>query len=525
MLARSDRWLAGSLLSGAALFATTTARAEIVEIGPTDDLIAAIQALQPGDELVLQGGTYELTPKLTIAVSGTEDAPIVIRAKDGEVPIITRPDANQNTINIEGAQHVVLRGLEVVGGSHGIRMSAASFVTIEDCHIHDTGDVALSANVTGSSYQRLRILRNHIHDTNDTGEGMYLGCNANGCQVSESVIEGNYIHHTNGPTVVQGDGIELKEGSWGNSIRDNVIHDTNYPCILTYSTVGNGAPNVVERNVMWGCGDHGIQAAADAIIRNNIVLSANADGIRNQVHQSGAPSNLVITHNTVLKADGNAFRASDVAGSLLVANNAFYAQNGYALLVEGDLGQVVSSGNMGIGASSIATGFVGSGDIAIDFVGATFAGAPPNDPFPAPGSLLIAGGDLMHVADDDFNGTLREGVADVGAYKFDAAGNPGWVLGPGFKDPALSSGGAGGAGSGGATGAGGAVGAGGGSNGTGAGASGGASGAGAGEDDSGCDCRAVGGRAPSTGAAWGALLMALAWARRRRLAARPSTPR
>ena len=80
---------------------------------------------------------------------------------------------------------------------------------------------------------------------------MYLGCNNNGCRVANSLIEGNYIHHTNGPTVEQGDGIELKEGSYGNIIRDNVIHDTNYPGIITYSTVGNGPPNVIEGNLIW----------------------------------------------------------------------------------------------------------------------------------------------------------------------------------------------------------------------------------------------------------------------------------
>ena len=106
----------------------------------------------------------------------------------------------------------------------------------------------ISANSSGT-YEGLKILRNHIHHTNGTGEGMYLGCNSNGCRVANSLIEGNYVHHTNGPNVSQGDGIELKEGSYGNTIRDNVIHDTNYPGIITYSTVGNGAANVIEGNV------------------------------------------------------------------------------------------------------------------------------------------------------------------------------------------------------------------------------------------------------------------------------------
>src|SRR6185503_17586651 len=97
-------------------------------------------------------------------------------AKDGEVPVITRPDANQNTINVMNASYLVLKGLEVTGGSHGIRLDNSSFITIEECHIHDTDDVALSANIPTSKYEGLKILRNHIHDTNNTGEGMYLGC-------------------------------------------------------------------------------------------------------------------------------------------------------------------------------------------------------------------------------------------------------------------------------------------------------------------------------------------------------------
>ena len=71
----------------------------------------------------------------------------------------------------------------------------------------------------------------------------------------DSLIEGNYIHNTNGPSVAQGDGIEIKEGSYGNIVRDNVIHDTNYPGIITYSTVGNGPPNVLEGNVVWNSDD------------------------------------------------------------------------------------------------------------------------------------------------------------------------------------------------------------------------------------------------------------------------------
>ena len=228
--------------------------AATTEIGPGDNLQAAVNALQPGDELVLRGGTYTLGSRFSIQLIGTVASPILIRAKDNQTPVIVYPNTYQNVINVESSEYVTVRGLEVTGGSHGIRISDSDFIIVEDCHIHHTNDVALSANVPGSSYEGLVLRRNHIHDTDHTGEGMYLGCNYDDCRMFDSLIEGNYIHHTNGPSVSQGDGIEIKEGSFNNVVRDNVIHDTNYPCILTYSTVGNGRANVIERKYRDRCG-------------------------------------------------------------------------------------------------------------------------------------------------------------------------------------------------------------------------------------------------------------------------------
>lgn len=404
------------------------------EIGPGDNLQAAVNALQPGDELILQGGTYTLGSRFSIQRVGTAGSPILIRAKDGDTPVIVYPSAAQNVINVESSAYVTLRGLEVTGGSHGIRISNSDFITVEDCHIHGTNDVALSANVPGSSYEGLVLRRNHIHDTDNTGEGMYLGCNYDDCRMFNSLIEGNYIHHTNGAGVSQGDGIEIKEGSYNNIVRDNVIHDTNYPCILTYSTVGNGGPNILERNLMWGCGDHAIQSAADAVIRNNIILGAANDGIRNQPHQNGVPSNLLITHNTVLAPANSAVRASSIAGSVVIANNALFAQTGDAIRVSGDTSKLTVVANVGSGSLvGVGTGFDASGDIDLDLSAASYSGDLPQDAFPATVSQLVGSASPLYLATDDFNGRQRGGAADVGAYLWQADGNPGWTLAAEFK--------------------------------------------------------------------------------------------
>jgi MYXO-CTERM domain-containing protein len=138
--------------------------------------------------------------------------------------------------------------------------------------------------------------------------------------------------------------------------------------------------------------------------------------------------------------------------------------------------------------------------------------------FPASGSALVGVADVAHLVVDDFNATARDGQADVGAYKFDADGNPGWTLGPGFKDLPAEPGAGGGPGvGGGGPGAGGAAA---GSGGDGPGpagpGSGGGGGDGAQDADDGCSCRAAG-AGDAAGGTWLFIAAAIAaFARRAR---------
>jgi hypothetical protein len=165
-----------------------------------------------------------------------------------------------------------------------------------------------------------------------------------------------------------------------------VIHDTGYPGITLYHTNGNGAPNVIERNLVWNSGDNGIQVTGDAIVRNNIVLSAAAAGIGIHASQGGSVQNLVT----------------------MIAN--------------------VGTGSL----SGVSGGFDASGDIAADFSDANYSGAPPQDLVPRVGRL-VGTGDAGTLAADDFNAESRLPAIDVGAYRNNPAGNQGWPLQAGFK--------------------------------------------------------------------------------------------
>jgi hypothetical protein len=387
----------------------------------TGTISSTLNGMQAGDEAVFHGGTYNLTAKVSLTLIGNSAQPIVVRT-DG-TQVVLNQTAGQNTIDFVTAQFVEISGLEITNatGNRGLRFQAGNDVTVRDCVIHGTAS-ALTTNDTGVTYERFHIVHNEMYGTIDTAEGMYLGCNNDACRLQDSLIEGNSVHDTNGPNVTAGfgDGIQLKEGSSGNVIRDNVVHDTGAVCILVDSAKGHGPANVVERNFLYGCGDNGVQASQDATIRNNIVLGVVLDGIAVQPHQSGVPQNVLIQHNTVVNPTGNSVSVRMPAGEVVVANNALYPQSGMALFTNGTMSNVTAVGN------------IGPRMLSLDFVAANATGKPPNDVFPKAGGALPDAGAVAQVTLDDFNGTPRNGVADVGAYVF-AATDPGWTLGAGFK--------------------------------------------------------------------------------------------
>jgi hypothetical protein len=404
------------------------AGAGVIELFPGDSFESAAESLQPGDTLVVHAGTYEDSGRVSIGVKGTASQPVVIEGAAGEArPLISRPAGAvaQNTINIEGATYLTIRGLEIVSnGGDGINMSGnPAYITIEDNDIHDI-DVGINFR---SDMHHIVARNNHIHRTNATGEGMYVGCNQAACAVTDSLIEGNWIHDTLAAS--QGDGIEIKRGSHSNIIRDNVIHDTNYPCILLYGTEGNPR-NLVEGNVMWNCGDSGIQVAADAIVRNNIILESPDNGLNSQPHQGVSPGNLDFVHNTIVGGSPCLRLGSwDGAPGMVFANNAVYCpSDNYAV---GGISGVTITGNV---FDNAPTNFPGSG--YSDGRSATQDLVDPvgRNVYPTPDSPLLSAGAAGINVPVDFNGTLRTGAPDVGAYTYTGVQNPGWPVGPGFKD-------------------------------------------------------------------------------------------
>ncbi len=323
--------------------------AELIEIGPSiagsdcvEEFEQIANRLEPGDTLVLRGGRYEQSCRRAVSIQGTEELPITIKAAEGDKPLLTRPDSNQNTENnleLIDSRYLIIQGLEFAGGSTGVRlMGETSHFELSHSTIRNTGNNAFAAN-TGNSAQ-LHLHHNTLHTTgqsagNTEGEGFYLGCHDGSCSVSNSRIEHNTLYNLHSSSSGGNDGIEIKPGSGGNLVRHNFITGQNdsrgFPCILAY---GSGIDvNIIENNQLTRC-TVGIYVSQDAIVRGNLVTDAVTSAIVVRGHESvGAPSNVAVVNNTTRSSGPGAglhlalWRATDIT----VFNNAIFSGSGPAV--------------------------------------------------------------------------------------------------------------------------------------------------------------------------------------------------
>lgn len=368
-----------------------------------EGLVKAVAALQPGDRLEIAAGTYRVERLWDIRVSGTAEAPVWIVAAEGAQVVITRSDDRQNVVNVGQAgpvSYLCLRGLEITGGSHGLRLGQCEEVWIDQCHIHNNGGPNLTAN--SADTRKLYLTRNHLHHGGGHGEGMYLGGNNASVIMSESIIALNHVHDCGGS---QGDGIEVKQGSWGNLIAENHVHDTRYPCITVYGTNGR-AVNVIERNLCYRSGDHTMQVQGEAIVRNNLLISAAGSGFASTDHQ-GKTTRLEVIHNTIINT-GHAFSGGSWNGreGMVLANNLIYSRDANALHFANGSEGVKITGNVLFGSGDKRGQAKGRG-LAEDLPGLAWD-ASSRDATPAANAPFLVADEAFHLP-TDFAGKPRTG--------------------------------------------------------------------------------------------------------------------
>ncbi|MBL8027476.1 MAG: hypothetical protein JNL74_13735, partial [Fibrobacteres bacterium] len=364
-------------------------------------------------------------------------------------------------ITIGGCSYVEIIGLEITQGRTGIETHYGDndHITIKDCHIHHFGNVGI--RIASGKQTYFKCIHNHIHHTGVHGEGFYIGDNPGDTKgipnPEHCEFVNNWIHNTcyikNSGN--QGDGIELKSGCRSNIIRNNVIHDTKYPCLTLWGTAGGTLEqnNQVYDNVLIHSLDAVVQVTGETDIFNNIIIGSR-DTVRKGLSieenlVSGTRLRLArVFNNTIINLYARISNKVNLSDSSIFMNNAIYAAKGEGVRFMGRIDTTAYSsfaGNISYGTPWV------TGDTIPGFIRSTqgfsaFLDSLTNF-YPRVNSELKGRGvNLSYVganAQRDFNGFERGQVWDVGAYQFNplSAVNTGWILkdyNGGFMDTLLT---------------------------------------------------------------------------------------
>ncbi len=246
---------------------------------PWKTLAHAGDVLAAGDTLYVRGGVYRGDHFYPVN-SGTQDAPITVKAYPGETPVLTAGEGSPIELVSfkEGINWIVIDGLsfEDTGWNTNVCFYGNSYITIRNCSFKNSLDSFMYVNK--SSY--ITIESNRFDTCGDPlGEGVGDAIYVNGCH--HVLIQNNYF------TKAGHYAVDLKEMNWqpiysyNNVIRNNVIEQHWGGGIGIICKSHN---NLVENNIIYYIGEEcieygktGIQIAADNnIVRNNVIAYASA---------------------------------------------------------------------------------------------------------------------------------------------------------------------------------------------------------------------------------------------------------
>lgn len=363
-------------------------------------LAVAVNSLKPGERLLVHSGTYSIPHRFDVRLRGNPSAPIFVEAVSGERVIITRADDNENLMDIGNSQYCVVSGFEFVGGSTGIRIRSSSNLMISNCVIHDVGNNGISANTDDSN--GLFLVDNEIYNTNGNAEGLYLGSHDGKARVSNSMVSGNYIHDLGDGETNQGDGVEVKNLSFGNVIKWNYIARTKFPGVTVYGAGENvGNPNIIEQNAIFDSLDCGIQVNSDAIVRNNFIFGGRLGVVSKPF--DAEPHSLQISHNTIF-SEGAALKASQWnSKDIVFANNALYSRSGNYYYAGTGMAVCSMNQHFSVAGSNFNPD-------AVEMF--------KRSPRPSANGPLDAKADARYTTPVDFFEEVRSGESDIGAFSY-----------------------------------------------------------------------------------------------------------
>jgi parallel beta-helix repeat protein len=366
---------------------------------------AAVDAAEPGAEIVVEDGTY------------------------AESVWIAKAKLTLRSVNKHGAKVAAPPKKDAFGLGEG-----ANFITIDGFDITAPGGNGIQTNKTGI---------NHILNHHTTVRNCYIhDCGGGGIQLNHGdyrTVEHNIVRHCASTGVWGQSGISLwqaialdREPGFHIVVRGNILFDNSNP---PKGTDGNGLiiddfrntqhgstngvyPNstLVENNVAYHNGARGIHVflSDHVVVRNNTAYHNNWDNTQSATWRgelSCVKSGDVKWHNNIAVAD-----------SAVNANNTAMLDGGGNQDTEWTGNLLFDTDKPALPSVKISGGADRKAVLADNLVGDPLFVAPGNgadaDFRLKAGSPAIGAARAANAAADDVLGRRRDGKPDIGAYQF-----------------------------------------------------------------------------------------------------------
>lgn len=208
-----------------------------------------MRALQPGETLVVRGGTYRerIEISFTTIPRGRPDAPITVQAYPGERPVI------EGRLRLSGADHWTIRGINVTwsennaSNEHMVHFRGGSNWRFTDAEVWGAKSFsAILVNDGARDFQLDHLYVHHTHPTNGLNQDhlLYIAEGNTGGLIERNVL----AHSPNGRGVKVGPGSLSQPGSDWLTIRYNTFYANTGPSNLRFS--GSSSNNEAYGNLL-----------------------------------------------------------------------------------------------------------------------------------------------------------------------------------------------------------------------------------------------------------------------------------
>lgn len=380
---------------------------DVLELGPEDDLAAAIADAPTGRTLVLLDGTYDVsgagyivfdTPGVTLRSQSGDPSTVVL---DGGYAIGSVLNVRASNVTI--AEITIQRPMW-----HPIHVTGGTSANTEDTLIYrvraiDPGQQAIKINASGEGFYSDggTVACSHLELT-DAGRSQVTDCYTGGIdahlgwgwEIRDNHIEGFWCEQG-----LSEHGVHFWNGARDTLVERNVIVDCARGVGFGLGANGNGTTREYDDDPCPGAS--GYVGHFGGIIRNNTVLAGRPELFDSQ---SGFDSGVAleqaceaqVVHNTIVSLQppfvSMEYRFPNTQAS--IANNLVTHS-----ITERDGGQATLMGNLSDQGTEHFVDAAGGDLHLVDGSTAIDAGVG-----------LPAG-----LADEDFEGDLRDGSPDVGA--------------------------------------------------------------------------------------------------------------